>query len=455
MPFKAALLSLWESVRASYWFVPSTMSIAAIVLSVVIVWVDGAISEAWLEKVPWLYSGTPSGARTLLATIANSMIGLAGVVFSITIVALTLASGQFGARLLRNFMRDKGNQITLGTFLAAFLYCLLILRQIQDSNADGGQSFVPQLGMLVAVLMALAGLGVLIFFIHHTAASIQAPNVIAAVSLELHHAIDTLYPEKLGTRPELADMSPAAARSQMPSRFEEDSVEIRAGRQGYVQRIQPEQLMSATQTYDLVVRMEHRPGQFVQRDDVVLRVWPAERVEASSLHGVLQETFAVGDQRSLAQDVEFAVEQLVEVAVRALSPGINDPFTAMQCVDRLGAALSELATRELPSPFRIDDQGRLRVLTYPKDFGDFLDVSYNQIRQYAKQSLDVLLQMLETFERMAPHVSRGNDREHLLEHVKMVYEAAMAVAEPERDRHKVERRHEKVQHALGVVETTA
>lgn len=447
MRFKARLLSFWESIRASYWFVPSAMSTGAVLLSFVMVWIDTTTSDEWLGEVSWLYTGTATGARTLLATIASSMIGLAGVVFSITIVALTLASGQFGARLLRNFMRDEGNQVTLGTFLAAFLYCLLVLREIQDSQDPGGDVFVPQLSMLVAVLMAIAGLAVLIFFIHHAAASIQAPNVIAAVSQELYGAIEMLFPERLGSRPEVADESEATARSQIQRQIAEESATVKAGAEGYVQRIEPEQLMEIAQQQDLVIRIEHRPGQFVQRDEVVLRVWPHGNVSAEILDS-LQETFAISAQRSLAQDAGFAIEQLVEVAVRALSPGINDPFTAIQCVDRLAAALSELATRHIPSPYRMDETGRLRVLTYPQGFGNFLDASYNQIRQYAADSLDVLLQMLWAMERIARHVGREADRQCLSEHAGMVYDSALSAAGPDRDRQQVEHRYAEFQKSL-------
>lgn len=446
MKFKARLVSLWEAVRGSYWFIPSTMSIAAMALSFLMVWIDQAIPPEWFGGASWLYTGTPSGARTLLATIASSMIGVAGVVFSITIVALTLASGQFGSRLLRNFMRDRGNQITLGTFLSAFLYCLLILRKIQSETDDGGAAFIPQLSMLVAVLLAVAGLGVLIFFIHHAASSIQAPNVISAVSAELAAALDALYPERMGDSAREADAS-EVARVQIPARFDEDSFEVLAGRDGYIQRIEAEQVMAAANASNLIVRVEHRPGQFVQRDDVVLRVWPRAGAEGAVLDA-LREAFTISDQRSLAQDAEFAIEQLVEVASRALSPGINDPFTAIQCVERLGAALSDIATRQMPCPYRVDQEGRLRVLAYPKTFGDFLDTAYNQIRQNAAKSLDVLLSMLEAMARIAKNVRRPDDRQCLAEHVKMVYDLAVVAAEFDRDRRVVERRYSDVQNAM-------
>ncbi|WP_164104665.1 DUF2254 domain-containing protein [Candidatus Laterigemmans baculatus] len=448
MKLTAHLLSLWESIRASYWFVPSAMSLAAILLSFTMVWIDAALPEEILEEATWVYTGTAEGARTLLATIASSMIGLAGVVFSITIVSLTLASGQFGPRLLRNFMRDTGNQITLGTFLAAFLYCLLVLRKIKGTSDDLGiEVFVPQLSILLAVLIAIAGLGVLIYFIHHAAEAIQAPNVIASVAEDLVHSIQTLYPELIGQHPHEVDQAEADAAAQVPSRFLEESRVILAGSDGYVLRIEPEQLLAITREHDLIVRVERHPGQFVHRDDPVLRAWPEARLD-DSIIDALRDSFATGDQRSWTQDTDFVVEQLVEVAVRALSPGVNDPFTAIQCVDRLGAAMSELARRRFPSTYRVDDEGRLRVVAEARTRCDFFDTSFNQIRQYAKNSLDVLIRILEALARIAVHIRHESDWQCLSAHISMTYELAVTAATAERDRQMVERRYAEAQLAL-------
>ncbi len=168
----------------------------------------------WVDKLGWIYTRGPDGARAVLSTIAGSMITVAGVVFSVTIVALSLASNQFGPRLLRNFMRDRGNQIVLGTFVATYLYCLLVMRTVQ--GMDGSQ-FVPHLSVTVAILMAVASLGVLIYFIHHVAVSIQAPELIANVAHELHEAIDRLFPEELG-------YAPRKRRTSKPTSFPLNSI---------------------------------------------------------------------------------------------------------------------------------------------------------------------------------------------------------------------------------------
>lgn len=440
MNIRARFLTWYEAVSTSYWFMPSLMAIGALVLSLIMVHLDEVATDEWLTSMPWLYTGTADGARTLLSVIASSMIGLAGVVFSITIVALTLASGQFGPRLLRNFMQDKGNQITLGTFLAAFLYCLLILRKVHGGSEKEWDVFVPQLSLLAAVVLALAGLGVLIFFIHHAAASIQAPNVIGAVARDLDHAINVLYPETIGRKSDnvpQATVPSLTEREQIAAKFASETAEVKAGVGGYIQRIEADQLMTEADASGLLLRIEHRPGQFVQWDDVVVRVHPASRANDGVLDRIRQ-TFTVSDQRSLAQDAEFAIEQLVEIAARALSPGINDPFTAMQCVDRLGEALSRLAMREMPSRFRFNDDGQLRVITYGKTFEAFLDASFNQIRQYAAKSLDVLLRMLEAMEHIAKHVKPGDDAECLYEHARMVRDCAIETSNADRDRKKVQ-----------------
>ena len=299
---------------------------------------------------------------------------------------------------------------------------------------------MPQLSMMVAVLLALAGLGVLIFFIHHAAASIQAPNVIAAVTHDLHEAIDDLYPERFGEGGDAIDQRDESSGSQLPDTFDADSAKVLAGVGGYIQRIEAEQLMSEARDRDLILRIDHRPGQYVQWDDAIITIWPRSRVD-ESIKEFVRQTFAISDQRSLSQDAEFAVEQLVEVSARALSPGINDPFTAMHCVDRLCEGLSRLATRRFPSRYRLDDAGRLRVIAYRKTFQDFVDIALNQIRQYASKSVDVLLRMLEGLERVARHVHSEDDRRCLREHAIMIRDSAIAACSADRDCKKVEARY--------------
>jgi uncharacterized membrane protein len=448
MKHKARLLGYWEAVRQSFWFVPMLMSLAAIALSIVTITLDDLGFGKILPHITWLYAGTPEGARTLVAVIGSSMIGLAGVIFSVTIVALTLASGQFGHRVLRSYMDDRGSQITMGTFLAAFLYCLLVLRNIQGPVEGDAEASIPQLSLITALVLALAGMGVLIYFIHHTAASIHAPNIIAAVADELFTAIQRLYPEEVGNPPRKhPGPSESEAAAHVQRVLAQESCTVRATRGGYVQRIEGNQLLAAASRHDVLVHIEQRPGRFVQRNDPVLRVWPPVAEDALD---ELRDTLLVGSQRSLAQDAEFAMEQLVEIAVRALSPGINDPFTAMLCVDKLGEALSLLATRRIPSPYRVDESRRIRIVAYPKTFCSFLDTAYNQIRQYAESSLAVLLRMLEAIERVAHRAQHPDDRQCLAEHARMVHQLALARSAAGRDRGEVDTRYARIATLLEI-----
>lgn len=435
---RTRLASLWEELRTSFWFVPALMTAAAAVLAFGMVWVDHALDERWVDEAEWVYTGSAEGARSLLSTLATSMITVSGVVFSIMIVALTLASSQLGPRLLRNFMRDLGNQVTLGTFIATFVYCLLVVRTVRGSN---GGEFVPHVAVSVAIVLALASVGVLIFFIHHAAASIQAPNVITAVGAELEHSIDRLFPDRMGTGGEDDDAPEASAVGP-------DERRVAAECTGYVQVIDEDRLMALAVERDVIVRVVRRPGHFVAPHLPLAAIRPAARGD-DELAAAVRDTIVVGPQRTLGQDVEFAIDQLVEVAVRALSPGVNDPFTAIQCVERLGAALARLAERRIPSAHRWDDAGRLRVIVYPWSFGALVDAAFNQIRQHARTSVAVSIALLDAIASIAAVVRRPADRAALLAHAEMIErQAAIAAPEPA-DRADLRRRGEAAVAALA------
>lgn len=438
---RTRLASLWERLRTSFWFVPALMTAGAAVLAVGMVWVDHTLDERWLGEAEWIYTGSAEGARSLLSTLASAMITVSGVVFSIMIVALTLASSQLGPRLLRNFMRDLGNQVTLGTFIATFVYCLLVVRTVRGS--DGGE-FVPHVAVSVAIVLALASLGVLIFFIHHAAASIQASNVITAVGGELEQAIDRLFPQQMGVGSGDVGIDDVPAADHPPP----DAAPLLAERTGYVQVIDEQRLMALAAERDVVVHLLRRPGHFVAPHLPVAAIRPAARADGA-LAAAVRDTIVVGSQRTLAQDVEFAIDQLVEVAVRALSPGVNDPFTAIQCVERLGAALARLADGRIPSAHRRDETGRLRVIVYPWSFDALLDAAFNQIRQHARTSVAVSIALLEAITSIAAVVRRPADRAALLAHAEMIERQASVAAPEPRDRADLRRRGEAAIAALA------
>ena len=261
------LRALWEYVRSTYWAVPSLMAVIAIALSVAMIHIDEVLTPKFVGTLSWVYTGGPQGARAVLSTIAGSMITVAGVTFSITIVALTLASQQFGPRLLRSFLRDLGNQIVLGTFVSTFIYCLLVLRTVRGN--DDAQ-FVPHLAVTLGVLLAMLSLGVLIFFIHHVSTSIQASQIIANVAEDLEEAVVRLFPQALGhARP-----SRTASPTALPDDFDRDALSVPATTSGYVQAIDGGALLKLATERDVVLRVEAEPGRFVRKGTALVMVWP-------------------------------------------------------------------------------------------------------------------------------------------------------------------------------------
>ena len=243
------------------------MACLAVALALSAVELDRAVADDWLQRLGWSYSGGAEGASLLLGTVAGSMIAIAGTVFSMTLVALSLASSQLGPRLLRNFMRDTANQVVLGTFVATFVYCLLVLRTIRRADEV---AFVPHLSVSIGVLLALVSIAVLIYFIHHVSVSIQADEVVARVGKELEGGIDRLFPSQLGEpRSEAATASGEAA---LPAAFAGEARPVGAAEDGYLQRVDADALMALASEEDLVLRLERRPGHYLVKGRAIVMV---------------------------------------------------------------------------------------------------------------------------------------------------------------------------------------
>ncbi|MEO8642167.1 DUF2254 domain-containing protein [Pseudomonas sp.] len=412
------LQKYWYRLRSSLWFVPATMACLAVALALCAVALDRTVTNDWLQLLGWSYSGGAEGASLLLGTVAGSMIAIAGTVFSMTLVALSLASSQLGPRLLRNFMRDTANQVVLGTFVATFLYCLIVLRTIRRADEV---AFVPHLSISIGVLLAIVSVGVLIYFIHHISVSIQADQVVARVGRELDDGIDRLFPGDLGNPGSEASKAPREAN--LPAEFAREACPVGALEDGYLQMIDADALMALASKEDLLLRLERRPGHYLTKGRVMLMAWPGDRV-TETLAGKLNAAFVLGNQRSAAQDVEFSLQQLVEIAVRALSPGINDPFTAVACVDRLESALCRLARRDMPSPYRFDGHGKLRLVAPGATFAGIVDTAFNQIRQSARSNPAVAIRMLDAVAQIAGHVSSQEQATCLQRHAGMIVKGA-------------------------------
>ncbi len=445
---KTLLLKYWDRLRSSLWFVPAIMTGLAVALAAATIKLDKAVADDWLVRLGWSYSGGAEGASLLLSTVAGSMIAIAGTVFSMTLVALSLASSQLGPRMLRNFMRDTANQAVLGTFVATFVYCLLVLRTIRRADEV---AFVPHLSVTVGVLLAVVSVGVLIYFIHHISVSIQADQVVARIGEELHDGIDTLFPGEIAKPGSEVSSIPIEAgmpsEADLPTGFAREACPLGATDDGYLQFVDTDVLMALACEEDLVLRLERRPGHYLAKGQMMLRVWPGARV-SESLTDKMNAAFVLGRQRSPAQDIEFSFHQLVEIALRALSPGINDPFTAIACVDRLESALCRLAGRELPSDFRFDKHGRLRLVAPGSTFAGIVDTAFNQIRQCARSNAAVAIRMLDAIAQIAAHVQRVQDADCLQRHAGMIIRGAREAIPEQEDLLAVEVRFTAAAHAL-------
>lgn len=425
------LRAIWEYLHTSFWFVPTLMALAAVGLSIGTLRLDsGPIGSKVAQEISWIWSGQADGARSVLSTVAESMITVAGTVFSITIAALTLASTQFGPRLLRNFTRDIGNQVVLGTFVATFLYSLLILRTVQG-KAEGDSSFVPNLSVTCAVFLAAASIGVLIYFINHLADAMQAESLIATVAAELKGDIARLRPPS----PPGPGAAPPQTEAAAPSG---EARIVRSTKAGYVQYVDRDKLVEAADAYDLVIRMVARPGDFVSKGEAVVEAWSDSDRLSEQVEKKLWAAFSVGRSRTPIQDVRYGVRQLTEIAERALSAGINDPMTAMGCTDWLVDALADLARAEPPTGVRRGKNGKPRLLEQPVGLDELVHLAFDPIRSYGANSVAVIEHLLRAIAGLARQTRRPEDRGLLLREAKLAADCGCAALSTEDQRRRVQ-----------------
>jgi uncharacterized membrane protein len=437
--------NLTDKLRTTYWFVPLLMSAAAVLLAVVLLAIDAAIPNSALFGKWYILQVDAPGAKGLMSTIAATVIGVVGVVFSVALVPLTITMAQFGFILLRKFMRDWTTQLVLGTYSATFVYCILLLLTFPPNMS--AQS-IPQVSVTFALLLFLASIGVLVLFFHHIATSLQASNVVAGVGAELLGSIGREY---------LADPVPGAAT---PPRDDATDVEalratvLREGRPiaatglGYIHAIAGDELLHLTAAQQLTLFVTRHAGEFVIPGDPLALAWPPQQVTAG-VEKAVNDAWLLGEYRTLVQDIEFGVLSLVSIALIALSPAINNPFTAMLCLDQLAAALSALARRAQVSPYYHDDAGHLRVIADPTTFERLTDVAFSQIRQYGRSDAEVLRHMLRAIAWIAPHASTQAQRQALRRHATLVEHMARLSLPEEADQERVRQSFDATLQAIG------
>jgi uncharacterized membrane protein len=412
-----------EALRTTLWLVPAALVAVAVLAFVGTYALDRAAYSGDITLPRWVETGSASAARLVLSAIAAAVMTVVGVVFSVTIVVLTLASQQFGPRMLRTFIRDLGTQFSLGAFVATSVYAVLTLGSVRTGPHG---DFVPHLSITVALAMLVADLVVLIYFIHHTAISIQLPQVIAGISADLSRAIAVQFPAgahgsgSAGSEP---------ATEVLFRCVQERGSTVAARRSGYLQFVRYEQLVAIAESTDTVLVLLYRPGHFITAGLPLARVWPPENAEAVTR--ALHRAHIAGAHRTLTQDPVFPIDQLVEIAIRALSPAVNDTFTALTCIDWLTDALCKISAAQLPEGVYRDRQGKVRLFGVRPSYERIVGRASDKIRQASVGMPAVAIRQLEGLGKVASYTQTPEQRAVLTRQAERIMRGAESeIADP-------------------------
>ena len=386
----AKLRKYWSDINASYWFFPALFAILALLLATRTIEMDRRGLTDWVGNLNWLEPARPEGASNMLSVIAGSMIGVASTVFSITIAAVAYASGNYGPRLLTNFMEDRGNQVSLATFIGTFVYAITVLRSVRMPEeagmlveSGGMQGFVPQLSLMIAYVLMAISVMVLVYFLNHVPSSIRINAVLEGIGRRLLMAIRQNFEAPMKERVE---------------RDEPEGQPVLAAGSGYIQVIDWQQLLKVTRASGAELQMAVRTGDFVH-PSVPIGYW-SEKPQDNCDDDV-RDCLALGEARTPTQDLHFMIDELVEIGLRALSPGINDPFTAISALHWIGAATAELGQRTLTSPVETEDDDDCPLRPLADDFKHYVTRGFGSIRSAVATSPAAATVMFETLEGAA------------------------------------------------------
>ncbi len=430
------LLFRWNELKATFWFVPVIILTSSVILAMGLLYLDSIVEFHPEGPGRFFFVSSSDSARSILSTISGAMMGVAGTVFSITLVALTLASSQFGPRLIKKFMYVRLNQVVLGSYISTYLYCLLVLNAIKEGDDF---TFIPSIAIIAAIGAAVINIVLLIVFIHQIAISIQADKVVADISSFLSGQIETLFPERMGEELERDDnIDTSVAISTYMTR-----TSVKCPKNGYLQYVDSEALMETVSKNDAFLTLHYRPGAHLL-PGVELAVlhthdkWGDEKLKKLMGHIV------IGKTKTAQQDLEYSIHQMVEIAARALSPGVNDPYTAIACVDNLASTMAYLAQAKFPSKYRYDEQGTLRIYADALEFEGVLDAAFNQIRQFSGGSPSVIIRLMEALSTILSLTKDESRRKAVLRHASMVLNIGKQTIKEENDLQDLKERAEKI-----------
>jgi uncharacterized membrane protein len=404
---------LWDHLRSALWVLPTVSVMFFLVLGAAL----SHVSISNNSPLQWLvFQGTPEDARQMLIVVSSTMITVTGLVFALTIIALQIASGQYSPRLLRNFMRDRGTQFVLSIFVGAFAYSMAGLHTVGVQNPDQA-AFMPRLAVSGSLGLALASLGVLIYFIHHLSSSIQIDTIMSMIVRETLEVIDNLYPDQLGD-PQSEERCPD------PPAW---AITIPSDHSGYIQDVAPEALIEIATRQDLVIRLIRMVGDHVVDGTPIACAWhrSADHAPAQTvLREAIRNSVQVGFERTMLQDVPFGIRRLVDIGNRALSAAINDPYTATQTLHHLAVVLCILARRRLGDRLSRDEQGTVRVAIPFPSFADYLRLGTEQIRRFGAKEPAVARGLVRLLKNVGGSTTSKDRRGGAAKHIRLVLEDA-------------------------------
>ncbi|WP_051328881.1 DUF2254 domain-containing protein [Geminicoccus roseus] len=421
------LAVVWERLRTDLWPIPLGMLLLTLLLYLATARIDAMIPDEVALRQWWLNSGSGDDARNLLSTLVTAIITMSSLVFSITVVALSVAASQFGSRLIRSYMTDPWTKLALGLFTMTVMYCVLALREV---GADMAPEDVPHLVVTLGLVMGLGCVLALLFFLQTLARSLMAGEVIRRVARELEQGVGELPPL---TEP--SARVPAAG--MLPVDFEARAVSLTSQEQGYIQAIQHERLVDLARDHGVLIRLADRAGTFVSKGERLADVCPAAAV-GPGFAQALQDAIVIGSRRTANQDLAYSIRHLVDIALRALSPAMNDQNTAIVVIDHLRGALAHLLARQLPSGLHRDAAGDVRVVGRQVSHGEIFAAAFHQIRHAAAGYPAVIIALLHALGRLAEHVRLPEQGEALLHHARLAAAAGLRGLEEPSDRADIE-----------------
>ncbi|MDO9017610.1 MAG: DUF2254 domain-containing protein [Deltaproteobacteria bacterium] len=406
------LRRLWIALTSNLWFVPLSLVVGGILLASLLILADLHIGHEWTLGHPVLFGVGAAGARGMLAAIAGSTMTVASLTFSLTVSTLAMASSQYTSRLIRNFMRDRVNQLVLGYFVGLFAYCLVVLRTIRAG--DEGQ-FVPPIAVMGGMVLALASIAFLVYFIHHIAESIQVGTILRRVTDDTLRAIDELFPADAGepATDVASDVVIGEGHVWWP---------VEAEAFGYVRSLDAAALLSLAAERDAVVRMCMEVGAFVTPAGALCEIAQPVAPDAN-LAGDIRAAFDLGPVRTVEQDAAYGIRQIVDIALKALSPGVNDTTTGVMCVSHLAVLLEALAARPIPDRMRATD-GVVRLVATGRSFEVLAGLCLDQIRQSAAGNTAVLTALLRATAAAGRRTLAPARRHTLAHHARLVAQLA-------------------------------